>query len=124
ATEIGPLGLEIACLASAMDEVVDAQFAVAMGKLGGLAVLNLDGIHSRYQNVQEVYEKIVAAPPETATELVQKLYKEPVQEKLIAQRVKEIKAGGVVAAVSCIPMNAEKFGPIAEEAGADLFFVQ
>jgi IMP dehydrogenase len=71
-----------------------------------------------------VYEKIAAAPPETATELVQKLYKEPVKEKLIAQRVKEIKAGKALAAVSCIPQNAEQFGPIAQEAGADLFVVQ
>src|SRR4051812_1444591 len=107
-----------------MDGVVDAKFAVAMGKQGGLAVLNLDGIHSRYEDVAEVYEKIAAAPPETATELVQKLYKEPVKDKLIAQRVKEIKAGGVAAAVSCIPMNAQKFAPIAAEAGADLFVIQ
>jgi IMP dehydrogenase len=121
---LGTVKLEIPFLASAMDGVVDAKFAVAMGKQGGLAVLNLDGIHSRYENVDEVYEKIAAAPPETATELVQKLYKEPVKEKLIAQRVKEIKAGGVVAAVSCIPMNAEKFAPVAAEAGADLFVVQ
>src|SRR5579872_5946851 len=123
-SHIGSLKLEIPFLASAMDGVVDAKFAVAMGKLGGLAVLNLDGIHSRYENVDEVYEKIAAAPPETATELVQKLYKEPVKEKLIAQRVKEIKAGKVYAAVSCIPQNAEKFARIAEEAGADLFVVQ
>jgi IMP dehydrogenase len=107
-----------------MDGVVDSQFAIAMGKLGGLAVLNLDGIHSRYENVDEVYEKIAAAPPEAATELVQKLYKEPVKEKLIAQRVKEIKAGKVKAALSCIPQNAETFCKIAEEAGADLFVVQ
>jgi len=123
-TQIGPLKLEIPFLASAMDGVVDSKFAIAMGKLGGLAVLNLDGIHSRYENVEEVYEKIAAAPPEAATELVQKLYKEPVKEKLIAQRVKEIKAGKVKAALSCIPQNAEKFCKIAEEAGADLFVVQ
>ena len=123
-TKIGPLTLEIPFLASAMDGVVDSKFAVAMGKLGGLAVLNLDGIHSRYENVEEVYEKIAAAPPDQATELVQKLYKEPVKEKLIAQRVKEIKAGKVKAALSCIPQNAEKFCKIAEEAGADLFIVQ
>src|SRR5882672_12802399 len=113
---IGGVKIEVPFLASAMDGVVDAKFAVAMGKQGGLAVLNLDGIHSRYENVDEIYEKIAAAPPETATELVQKLYKEPVKEKLIAQRVKEIKAGGVTAAVSCIPMNAERFAPIAQEA--------
>ncbi len=123
-TKIGSQKLEIPFMASAMDGVVDAKFAVAMGKLGGLAVLNLDGIHSRYEDVDEVYEKIAAAPPETATELVQKLYKEPVKEKLVAQRVKEIKAGKVLAAVSCIPQNADRFGKIAEEAGADLFFVQ
>ncbi len=121
---IGAVKLEIPFLASAMDGVVDSKFAIAMGKLGGLAVLNLDGIHSRYENVDEVYEKIAAAPPEKATELVQMLYKEPVKEKLVAQRVKEIKAGKVYAAVSCIPQNAERFAKIAEEAGADLFVVQ
>ena len=123
-TNIGSLKLEIPFLASAMDGVVDSKFAIAMGKLGGLAVLNLDGIHSRYENVDEVYEKIAAAPPESATELVQKLYKEPVKEALIAKRVKEIKAGGGYAALSSIPQNAVKFIKIAEEAGADLFVIQ
>jgi IMP dehydrogenase len=123
-TTIGNVQMDIPFFASAMDGVVDSKFAVAMGKQGGIAVLNLDGIHSRYANVEEVYEKIAAAPPEAATELVQKLYKEPVKEKLIGERVKEIKAGKVTAAVSCIPQNAEKFGRLAEEAGADLFFVQ
>src|SRR5690242_5063027 len=121
---LGPVKVEIPFLASAMDGVVDTKFAIAMGKQGGLAVLNLDGIHSRYDNIDEVYEKIAAAPPETATELVQKLYKEPVKENLIAKRVNEIKAAKVPAAVSCIPQNAEKFAKIAEEAGADLFVVQ
>jgi IMP dehydrogenase len=122
--QLGSVKLEIPFLASAMDGVVDAKFAVAMGKQGGLAVLNLDGIHSRYENVDEVYAKIAAAPPESATELVQKLYKEPFKDDLIAKRVKEIKAGGVAAAVSCIPANAERFAPIAAAAGADLFVVQ
>src|ERR1035438_6471393 len=72
---LGDVKLEIPFLASAMDGVVDSKFAIAMGKQGGLAVLNLDGIHSRYENVEEVYEKIAAAPPESATELVQKLYR-------------------------------------------------
>jgi IMP dehydrogenase len=123
-TRLGSLKMEIPFLASAMDGVVDAKFAIAMGKLGGLAVLNLDGIHSRYDNVEEVYAKIAAAPPEAATELVQKLYKEPIKEKLIAKRVKEIKAGKVKAAVSCIPQNAERFSKVAQEAGADLFVCQ
>lgn len=123
-TKIGPFKLEIPFLASAMDGVVDAKFAVAMGKLGGVAVLNLDGIHSRYENVEEIYAMIAAAPPEAATELVQKLYKEPIKEKLIVKRVKEIKAGKVKAAISCIPQNAERFSHVAQEAGADLFVCQ
>src|SRR3979409_487917 len=69
---IGSVKIEVPFLASAMDGVVDAKFAIAMGKQGGLAVLNLDGIHSRYENVDEIYERIAAAPPEAATELVQK----------------------------------------------------
>ncbi|MBN1823365.1 MAG: GuaB3 family IMP dehydrogenase-related protein [Endomicrobiales bacterium] len=123
-TRIGPVTLEIPFLASAMDGVVDVKFAIAMGKLGGLAVLNLDGIQSRYENPGEILSRIASASPEEATGLVQDVYKEPFKDKLIAQRVKEIKKGGVVCAVSCIPANAEKFGKIAQEAGADVFVVQ
>ena len=124
AANIGPIKLEIPFLASAMDGVVDVKFAIAMGKLGGLAVLNLDGIQARYENPDEILDKIAHASPEEATSLVQDIYKEPVKEKLVAQRVKEIKKGGVVAAVSCVPTNAAKVGLIAKEAGADIFVVQ
>jgi IMP dehydrogenase len=123
-TKIGPIALEIPFLASAMDGVVDVNFAIAMGKLGGLAVLNLDGIQSRYENPAEILEKIAAVNPDEATALVQNMYKEPIKDKLIATRVEQIKKGGVRAAVSCIPANAEKFGAIAQEAGVDLFVVQ
>lgn len=124
ATSIGPVKLQIPFLASAMDGVVDVKFAVAMGKLGGLAVLNLDGIQTRYEHPESILEKIASATPEEATALVQDMYKEPIKEKLIAQRVKEIKKGGVIAAASCVPTNAAKFAPIAQDAGADLFVVQ
>src|SRR3989339_389873 len=123
-TKIGPLTLEIPFLASAMDGVVDVPFAIAMGKLGGIAVLNLDGIQSRYENPAEILDRIAQADPEIATALVQDVYKEPIKENLIAKRVEDIKKGGVKAAISCIPANAEKFGRIAQEAGADLFVVQ
>ena len=121
---IGSVKLEIPFLASAMDGVVDVKFAIQMGKLGGLAVLNLDGIQTRYEKPEIILDKIASASPEEATALVQDIYKEPIKEKLVAQRVKEIKAGGSYAAVSCIPANAEKFGKLAQEAGADLFVVQ
>jgi len=123
-TAIGPIKLDIPFLASAMDGVVDVKFAIAMGKLGGIAVLNLDGIQTRYEKPEIILDKIASANPQEATALVQDIYKEPIKEKLIAQRVKEIKNGGVPAAVSCIPANAEKFGKLAQEAGADIFVVQ
>jgi len=121
---IGKYKLPIPLLASAMDGVVDTEFAIAMGKLGGLAVLNLDGINTRYDNPREITKKISEADPETATKLVQDLYAPPIREELIAKRVKEIKQAGVLCAVSCIPQNAVKFGKIAKEAGCDIFVVQ
>jgi len=119
-----PLELKIPILASAMDGVVDVRFAIAMGKLGGLAVLNLEGVQTRYKNPQEVLQKIVDANKSEITGLLQKIYREPVQEDLIAARIRQIKDGGALAAVSCIPQRAEQFGKIAQEAGADVFVVQ
>ena len=121
---IGDVKLAIPFLASAMDGVVDAPFAIAMGKAGGLGVLNLDGINSRYEKPREVVTAIAAANPEDATKLLQEAYRKPVSEDLIAERVKEIKKAKVPCAVSCIPQNADRFGPIAEKAGCDLFVVQ
>jgi IMP dehydrogenase len=123
-TSIGSVKLDIPFLASAMDGVVDVKFAIAMGKLGGIGVLNLDGIQTRYEKPEKILDEIAKATPEEATALVQTMYKEPIKDKLIGQRVEEIKKGKVRAAVSCIPANAEKFGAIAQEAGADLFVVQ
>ncbi len=119
-----PLVLKIPILASAMDGVVDVRFAIAMSKLGGLAVLNLEGVQTRYKNPQEVLEKIVDADKAEITALLQRIYQEPVQEDLIAARVRQIKDGGALAAVSSIPQRAAEFGKIAEEAGADVFVVQ
>lgn len=111
-------------MASAMDGVVDVQFAIAMGKLGGLAVLNLEGVQTRYEDPSEVLAEIANASPEEATRLVQGLYTEPIQEELITRRVQEIKDGGVLAAVSAIPQKAERFGRLAADAGADIFVIQ
>jgi IMP dehydrogenase len=122
--QIGPIKLEIPFLASAMDGVVDVPFAIAMGKMGGLGVLNLDGINTRYEKPREIVAQIAGAGPEEATKLVQELYRRPVKEDLIAQRVAEIKASKVPCAVSTIPQNADRYGPIAAEAGCDAFVVQ
>ncbi len=122
--ELGGIKFKIPFIASAMDGVVNVRFAVEMSRLGGLAVLNLDGVQTRYHDPDEILDKIAEATPEEATELIQQMYREPIKENLIAQRIKEIKEKGAIAAVSCIPQHAERFGPIAEEAGADIFVVQ
>ncbi len=122
--EIGGIKFSIPILASAMDGVVDVKFAIAMGKLGGIAVLNLEGVQTRYENPEEVLNKISTASPEEATQIIQHLYDEPIKEELIAKRIKEIKAAGVPAVVSSIPPKAIAYAKIAEEAGADIFVVQ
>jgi IMP dehydrogenase len=121
---LGPYRFELPLLASAMDGVVSPQTAGIVGKLGGLAVLNLEGIWSRYEDADARLEEIAAAPKHTATRLMQEVYREPVKEELIAQRIKEIKDAGVVAAGSLTPQKANKYNEIAIEAGLDILVIQ
>jgi IMP dehydrogenase len=120
----GAIELKIPILASAMDGVTDVRFCIEMGRLGGLGVINLEGVQTRYDDPREILEQVVKAPNEEITHLLQRLYLEPIKEKLITKRIQELKAAGVVAAVSSIPQKADVFGPIAQEAGADVFVVQ
>lgn len=115
---------KIPILAAAMDGVVDVKFAVTMSKLGGIAVLNLDGVQTRYENPERVLEQIAKAKPQEATELIQSIYTTPVKEKLISKRIAEIKKNKGTAVVSCIPAHAERFSKIAVASGADIFVVQ
>ena len=121
---LGDQRFAIPFIASAMDGVVDVRFAIALGQLGGLAVLNLEGLQSRYEQPDEPLAEIAAASPEVVTELMQRLYQAPIRDDLVERRVAEIKAGGVVAAVSATPSQAERLGPVAAAAGADIFVVQ
>ncbi|MGD0016841.1 MAG: GuaB3 family IMP dehydrogenase-related protein [Verrucomicrobiia bacterium] len=122
--KIGSHKISVPIMASAMDGVVDVRFAIEMGKLGGIAVLNLEGVQTRYRNPNKVLDKIASASKEEATQLVQQIYTQPIQEDLVAARVREIKKGGAICAVSAIPQRAERFGAIAQKAGADIFIVQ
>jgi IMP dehydrogenase len=116
--------LDIPFWASAMDGVVDVDFAIAMGKLGGVAVLNLDGVHTRYEDSRPVIEKIAAADKSTVNAVLKEAYREPVKPKLIAERIKQIKDAGVTCAVSSVPARAEERAGVAQKAGADVFVVQ
>jgi len=122
--QLGNTRYRVPIMASAMDGVVDVKFAIAFGKLGGLAVLNLEGVQTRYENPEEILNKILKAKNNKATELLQQIYREPIKEKLITKRIQEIKKAKVPAIVSAIPQRAEKFGPIAQEAGVNVFIVQ
>jgi IMP dehydrogenase len=122
--QIGPHRFAVPILASAMDGVVNPAFAIALGRLGGLAVLNLDGLQTRYDDPTEPLAAITEAAPEEATRLLQELYQPPVRQELIRRRIQEIKDGGVIAAVSTIPANAAAYGRVAVDAGADIFVVQ
>jgi IMP dehydrogenase len=111
-------------LASAMDGVVDPAFAVTMGKMGGLAVLNLEGIQTRYEDAAAKLDEIAALSAEEATARMQEIYTEPVKEELITQRVKEIKDGGAIAAASLTPQHVERYIDAALAGGLDILVIQ
>ncbi len=111
-------------LASAMDGTVSPRFATLMHEMGGLGVLNGEGLYTRYQDPYSVLEEITSMPQGEVTEYLQQVYSKPVQDYLIGQRVQEIKESGAVCAVSFTPQTTKKLSPLAVEAGADLVFVQ
>ncbi|MFC1935405.1 GuaB3 family IMP dehydrogenase-related protein [Chloroflexota bacterium] len=122
--EIGHLRFGIPVLAAAMDAVVSPAFAVRMSQAGGLGVLNLEGIYTRYEDAQEFLDQITEAPAEYTTELLQKLYAAPIREDLIGRRVQEVKGAGATCAVSITPQDTKRLSSVAVEAGADLLVVQ
>jgi IMP dehydrogenase len=122
--KIGDFTFSIPILAAAMDAAVDVNFAILLHKLGGLAVLNLDGVQARYKKPEEVLAQIVQAPDKEVTALLQKIYSEPIKEELISERVQAIKRAGATCAISLIPANTKRLAEVAKEAGADIIFVQ
>jgi IMP dehydrogenase len=116
--------LAIPVLAAAMDAVVDAPFAGALARLGGLAVLNLEGVQTRYDDPSEVLARIATAPEAEAHHVLAEAYRAPIRDDLVARRIEEIHAAGSRAAVAATPAAARRFGPFCAEHGADLFLVQ
>ncbi|MCH2517810.1 MAG: GuaB3 family IMP dehydrogenase-related protein [Dehalococcoidia bacterium] len=121
---IGNISLDIPVLASAMDGAVSPHFATLMHQMGGLGVLNAEGLYTRYEDPYSVLEEIMSIPQSEITEHLQQVYSEPIQEKLVAQRVQEIRESGATCAVSFTPQNTKRMSPVAVEAGADMVVVQ
>jgi IMP dehydrogenase len=122
--ELCGIRLDIPILAAAMDAVVDARFAGELGRLGGLAVLNLEGVQGRYDDPDAVLARIAAAPDNEVHDLLAAAYAEPIRDELVAMRIAEIRATGARVAVAATPAAARRFGPFVAEHGAELFLVQ
>jgi IMP dehydrogenase len=115
---------ELPLLASAMDGVVSPRMAVELGRLGGLGVLNLEGLWTRYEDPDPVYAEIASLPDAEATKRMQEIYAEPIKPELIGRRVSEIKASGVVAAASLTPQRVARYHQFALDAGLDILVIQ
>ena len=122
--EIGPHRFTIPFLASAMDAVVDPTFAIAMHKAGGLAVLNLEGVWTKYDDPRPMLEEVASASRNEATAILQTAYQAPMRDDLIARRIREIKDGGAIAAVSVTPMQTKRLAGLIQDSGADIIVVQ
>lgn len=122
--EIDAYKLELPMMAAAMDGVVSPSSAIEIGKLGGLACLNLEGLWTRYEDPEAVFEEIANLPAEKATRRMQELYDEPIKEELIAPRIREIKAAGVLACASLTPQRVEQFAKHVLDAELDMLVIQ
>jgi IMP dehydrogenase len=123
-SELGGIPLGIPILAAAMDAVVDTRLAGELARLGGLAIINLEGVQARYDDPDAVLAKIAAAADGEVHDLLAAAYAEPIREDLIARRIEELHDAGARAAVAATPGAARRFGPFCAEHGADLFLVQ
>jgi IMP dehydrogenase len=111
-------------IAAAMDSVVDVGMAVTLSRLGAMAVLNLEGVQTRYANPREVLDRLAEATPDRVVAVMQEVYREPIKDDLVGRRVTEIRSGGGVSVVSTTPAGAGRLAPLAAEAGAELLLVQ
>src|SRR5437764_13671958 len=122
--KLGDYRFELPLMASAMDGVVSPRTAGIIGKLGGLAVLNLEGIFARYEDADEQLERIASLPKEVATREMQEIYRAPIDEDLMVQRIREIKDQGVVTAASLTPQRVMKYYEKVLDAGLDILVIQ
>jgi IMP dehydrogenase len=122
--EIDAWTFPLPMMASAMDGVVSPATAIEIGHLGGLAVLNLEGLWTRYEDPEPVLDEIAGVPDEKATERMQEMYREPIKGELISRRIREIKEGGAVAAASLTPQRVRTYADLVVQAELDILVIQ
>ena len=111
-------------VAAPMDSVMSPATAIEFGRLGGLGVLNAEGLWTRYEDPSEAYEEIASLPDEQVTARMQQLYATPVRPELLAARIAEIRESGVTTAVSVSPDMVTSLAPVISRAGVDLFVIR
>ena len=124
AWEIDAYRFDLPLMASAMDGVVSPETAIAIGQLGGVGVLNLEGLWTRYEDPEPILDEIAAQPPEKATLRMQELYAEPIKPELIGERIRQIKDAGVISCASVTPPRTEQLAPHMLAAELDLMVIQ
>ncbi len=122
--EIDAWRFDLPLLASAMDGVVSPATAIEVGRLGGLGVLNLEGLQTRYEDPDPVFDEVASLPPEKATRRMQELYQEPIKDELVVRRIREVKQAGVVAAASLTPQRVRRYAGLVLQAELDVLVVQ
>ncbi|HEX2064991.1 MAG TPA: GuaB3 family IMP dehydrogenase-related protein [Acidimicrobiales bacterium] len=122
--EIDAFHFELPMMGAAMDGVTSPATAIQLGQLGGVGVLNLEGLWTRYEDPEPLLEEIARVEREKATARMQEIYAEPIKAELITQRIREIKEAGVVTAASLTPQRVEKYAKAVLEAELDLFVIQ
>ena len=115
---------DLPMMGSAMDGAISPATAIAIGQLGGLGVLNLEGLWTRYEDPEPYFAEIAELPNDKATQRMQEIYLAPIQPDLVGQRVRELKEGGVIAAASLTPQHVERLAPLALEGGLDILVIQ
>ncbi|MDH3192970.1 MAG: IMP dehydrogenase, partial [Acidimicrobiia bacterium] len=111
-------------LGSAMDSAISPATAVTIGQLGGLGVLNLEGLWSRYEEPDEYLAEIAELEPEKATRRMQDIYSAPINADLMVRRIHEMKAAGIVTAGSLTPQHVSTYADSVRDAGLDILVIQ
>ena len=122
--EIDAYRFELPLLGAAMDGVMSPATAIEVGRLGGLGVLNLEGLWTRYEDPEPLFAEISKLDNEKATARMQQIYAEPIKPELVTQRIKEVKEAGVTSAASLTPQRVEQFAKAILDADLDLFVIQ